>query len=106
MPHLTRITAAADGLTLAWDDGAIHQLSWRTLRDHCPCATCLARAAAPAGPAAGLLPVLTLAETQPLKATKLEPMGHYALAIHFSDGHATGIYSHERLRELGTRFSS
>lgn len=101
MPNLTRITAAAEGLTLTWDDGGVHQLPWRLLRDRCPCATCLAQATAPAAPATGLLPVLTLAETQPLKAIRLEPMGHYALGIHFSDGHATGIYAHELLRRLG-----
>ncbi len=101
MPNLTRITAAVDGLTLTWDDGAVHQLPWRLLRDRCPCATCAAKAAAPVAPAVALLPVLTFAETQPLKAVKLEPMGHYALGIHFSDGHATGIYSHDLLRTLG-----
>ncbi len=101
MPNLTRITAAAEGLTLTWDDGAIQQLPWRMLRDRCPCAVCVAKAAAPPSPSTGLLPVLSLAETQPLKATKLEPMGHYALGIHFSDGHVTGIYSHELLRRLG-----
>ena len=30
------------------------------------------------------------------------PMGNYAIAIHFSDGHTTGIYSWSYLLNLGT----
>jgi DUF971 family protein len=32
----------------------------------------------------------------------LEPVGSYAVQPHFSDGHATGIYSWNYLYELGT----
>ena len=31
----------------------------------------------------------------------LAPMGNYAIAIHFSDGHTTGIYSWSYLHHLG-----
>jgi len=31
----------------------------------------------------------------------LVPMGNYAVAIHFSDGHTTGIYSWSYLKHLG-----
>ena len=31
----------------------------------------------------------------------LAPMGNYAIAIHFSDGHSTGIYSWSYLHHLG-----
>jgi DUF971 family protein len=34
--------------------------------------------------------------------TSLVPMGNYAIAIHFSDGHSTGIYSWSYLFHLGT----
>jgi DUF971 family protein len=33
----------------------------------------------------------------------VEPVGHYALRIRFSDGHDTGIYTWRYLRELGER---
>lgn len=36
----------------------------------------------------------------PLKATKAELVGNYALKITFSDGHDTGIYSWQYLREI------
>lgn len=31
----------------------------------------------------------------------IEPMGHYAITITFSDGHKTGIYSWDYLKEMG-----
>jgi DUF971 family protein len=31
----------------------------------------------------------------------LEPIGHYALKITFTDGHSTGIYTWEYFKELG-----
>ena len=33
--------------------------------------------------------------------SSLVPMGNYAIAIHFSDGHTTGIYSWSHLNHLG-----
>ena len=32
----------------------------------------------------------------------IESVGRYAIQIHWSDDHSTGIYPFERLRELGT----
>lgn len=95
------LKADADALTIEWSDGATHRLTWRKLRDACPCATCLAQPTTPPKPAS-LLPVITQAEAQPLKATAVRPVGNYAYAIHFSDGHSTGIYSLKYLRELGS----
>ena len=36
----------------------------------------------------------------------VEPVGHYAIQPHFSDGHSTGIYSWEYLHWLGSRQSA
>jgi DUF971 family protein len=33
--------------------------------------------------------------------SKIEPVGNYAIQLHFDDGHNTGIFSWETLRELG-----
>jgi DUF971 family protein len=49
-----------------------------------------------------VLPVLSAGERQPLRITAMHPTGRYAYSIHFSDGHDTGIYTLELLRELGT----
>ena len=39
---------------------------------------------------------------QDVSISSLVPMGNYAIAIHFSDGHNTGIYSWSYLLHLGT----
>ena len=38
---------------------------------------------------------------QDVTISSLVPMGNYAIAIHFSDGHTTGIYSWSYLYHLG-----
>ena len=35
-----------------------------------------------------------------VKIDRLEPVGHYAVQLHFDDGHSTGIYTWDYLREL------
>jgi len=39
---------------------------------------------------------------QDVSILSLVPMGNYAIAIHFSDGHTTGIFSWSYLLHLGT----
>ena len=39
---------------------------------------------------------------QDVSISSLVTMGNYAIAIHFSDGHSTGIYSWSYLLNLGT----
>ena len=41
------------------------------------------------------------AEAQPLRIAAMKPVGNYAYSIDFSDGHDTGIYTLDALRELG-----
>ena len=41
-------------------------------------------------------------DKQDVLISSLVPMGNYAIAIHFSDGHKTGIYSWSYLLHLGT----
>ena len=36
-----------------------------------------------------------------VKIANMNPQGHYAIRIEFSDGHDTGIYSWQYLNELG-----
>jgi DUF971 family protein len=91
--------SAEDLLQITWDDGMVRQYNVRQLRDSCPCATCREKRQQPQ--AADLLPVLSAAEVAPLKILGMEPVGHYAYTIRFSDGHDTGIYELGLLRELG-----
>ena len=87
------------GIEIAWSDGAKADYSPRLLRDACPCATCRERRAQPAAPA--LLPVLTPEEVAPLAIAGMKPVGQYAYSNEFSDGHSSGIYTLDYLRELG-----
>ena len=41
-------------------------------------------------------------DKQDVLISSLMPMGNYAIAIHYSDGHSTGIYSWSYLLHLGT----
>jgi DUF971 family protein len=88
-------------LRIAWSDGHVREYSVRELRERCPCASCREKRTAPPPPAT-TLPVLKPEETQPLRIAAMHPTGRYAYSIHFSDGHDTGIYTLELLRELGT----
>jgi DUF971 family protein len=91
---------ARDQLRITWDDGSIRDYSPRELRDKCPCATCREKRNAPP-PSPLQLPVISDAETQPLRIVGMKPVGNYAYSIEFSDGHDTGIYTLDSLRELG-----
>ena len=86
-------------LAITWSDGQVREYAFRELRDKCPCATCREKRHAPAKPT--LLPVLSAAELQPLRITGMSPVGNYAYSIGFSDGHDTGIFTLDFLRELG-----
>lgn len=85
-------------IEIIWSDGRTAIYAPRLLRDACPCATCRERRVQPVQPA--LLPVLAPEELAPLAITGMRPVGQYAYAIEFSDGHSSGIYTLDYLREL------
>ena len=92
----------AGRLLITWSDGQRRRYSVRGLRDACPCATCREKRSQPADPLA--LPTLSPALAQPLAIAGMQPMGNYAYAIAFSDGHDTGIFAFDFLRQLGEAF--
>ena len=98
----TKLAKIGDNrLVIEWSDGEKRSYSFGELRDRCPCASCREKRSQPPPAASGLLPVLSAAEARPLDLLGMKPVGHYAYAIEFSDGHDTGIYTFELLRELG-----
>ncbi len=98
--HPTSLTLGAPNrLMIAWSDGEQREYTVRELREGCPCATCREKRSHPQP--ASLLPVLSAAEAQPLAIRGMQPVGNYAYAIAFSDGHDTGIYTLEYLRQIG-----
>jgi DUF971 family protein len=89
-----------DGLKIEWNDGVATFVTWRTLREQCPCAGCIEGRAKPPDPFRVLTPQ-EVAAGPPAPMTMV-PVGHYAYQITWNDGHSTGIYPLELLRKLGT----
>ena len=85
-----RIERVGDqALKIHWGDGHDSLYAWDFLRARCPCAMCGTQArGGAAAAAAGARPV------------EIKPVGRYAMAVRWSDGHATGIFSHEYLRSI------
>lgn len=81
-------------LELNYEDGTTFNLSAEFLRVHSPSAE-----------VQGHSPDQAVLQTgkKHVKIADLIPQGHYALRIHFSDDHDSGIYSWEFLAELGGR---
>lgn len=79
-------------VTIEWADGQRSVFSARWLRDVCPCARCVDEVTG--------RPIHDPASTAAdITTAKVALVGHYALSIGFSDGHATGIYTFRMLRE-------
>lgn len=94
----TKLEIANDAeLLIEWSDGQTRRYGFGELRKQCPCATCREKRKTPPS----LLPIVSAEEAQPLTILGMKPVGNYAYSINFSDGHDTGIYSFDFLRELG-----
>ena len=78
-------------LELTYSDGGIYALPAEVLRVYSPSAEVRGH-----GQGQEVLQVGKLN----VKIDKIEPVGHYAVRLRFDDGHDTGIYSWEYLREL------
>ena len=91
------------GVTIEWRDGHQSHWSFRWLRDACPCATCHdareKEGRAPGIPKPQPATLLPMYEAPP-RPVDVEPVGRYALKFHWSDGHETGIYSWDYLRNV------
>jgi len=85
---------SSDELGIRWaEDNAQAIFSCRELRLACPCAACVDEDTG----------IRTLKpERIPAEITikKVDTVGRYAIAFHFSDGHNTGIYKYQYLRQL------
>ena len=89
------------GIKIDWKDGHTSEYGLQYLRDKCPCASCTG--------AHGTPPRVPEAEAGPfqmykpaLKMLGVDPVGNYAIRINWSDGHSTGIYSYDHLRQICT----
>ena len=92
------------GVDVTWADGHASHYEFAYLRDECPCATCndAREKKASLGELASALkpsPGLPMFKPKP-RAQAATQVGNYAIQISFTDGHSTGIYSYDHLRNI------
>lgn len=80
-------------LEIEWKDDHVSTYPVVYLRYHCPCAHCVDEVTGERRLEAGAIP----GDIQPVR---IESVGNYAIRIEWDDGHDTGIYAFEYLREL------
>jgi DUF971 family protein len=81
-------------LEVGFSDGARYELPWEYLRVHSPSAEVQGH-----GPGQEVL----VTGKENVRVTAVEPVGNYAVRLHFDDGHNTGLYTFGYLHELGTQ---
>lgn len=89
------------GLTITWTDDRVSFYSIAYLRRMSPSADMRElRAEQDRNPLMVLPDSMANVDSENLRATDAELTGNYAIRIHFSDGHHTGIYSWAYLRQI------
>jgi len=92
------------GVDITWADGHSSHYEFAYLRDECPCATCndAREKKAALGDVASPFqssPALPMFKPK-ARAQAATVVGNYAVQISFTDGHSTGIYSYDHLRNI------
>lgn len=82
-------------LELHFDDGSIFELPSEYLRVYTQSAEAVGH-----GPGQEVLQI----GKQDVTISEIRPIGNYAIALNFSDGHNSGIYSWDLLYKLGSEF--
>ena len=82
-------------LKILWDDDDLSYYPFEYLRGWCPCAACQGHG----------VERHFIAVTDP-KLAGISMVGNYALSPRWEDGHETGIYSFEYLRDLSERLKN
>lgn len=88
------------GLTLEWSDGLKKTLSCYALRQECPCALCKGERLPLSPPTPTGLPSVRPLPPGADKPLNLFKIGNYAIGIQWGDGHDSGIYTFDYLRQL------
>ncbi|MFC3626948.1 gamma-butyrobetaine hydroxylase-like domain-containing protein [Vogesella amnigena] len=93
-PVEIQLHAVSQLLEIGYDDGASFSLPAEYLRVYSPSAEVRGH---------GVGNEVLQVGKKNVAITALEPVGHYALKIVFSDGHDSGLYSWAYLYELGVK---
>ena len=95
-PRAIKLDAGNNALSVRWSDGHVSAYPYQYLRDRCPCASCSDKPPA----ADALASPFPMFGVKALKPTRAELVGRYALQVFWNDGHSSGIYAFDHLRQL------
>ena len=84
---------------ITWGDGFKSVYPFDYLRKNCPCATCNEQRKDD-DPLRILKPEQAMASGNLMVSKPVEMVGNYALQFNWIDGHRTGIYTFEYLRQM------
>ncbi|MCQ2091514.1 MAG: DUF971 domain-containing protein [Fibrobacter sp.] len=89
-----KVFKTADGkLGFEWNDGSRGACGIRKLRQSCPCALCVDEHT-------GEKLLVDSSVPEDITLVKVQSVGRYAASLTFSDGHNSGIYPYDKLKEL------
>jgi len=91
------------GLAIVWDDNTDSLISYKHLRNGCPCAYCSVET-----DVFGNIYIGEGIKKSDLafEINKIELVGHYAIRIYWQDNHNSGIYPFNLLKNLGDESSN
>ena len=93
-PEIAEMTQpSASEVRILWKDGHESIYSGYALRVGCRCAICIDEIS-------GNRRLREESISKDVRPLSIDPVGRYAIRFHWSDGHSTGIYTFEHLREL------
>ncbi|MEM5515618.1 gamma-butyrobetaine hydroxylase-like domain-containing protein [Henriciella sp. AS95] len=92
-PTELRFQKTAQQLSVTFEDEATFVIPYKRLREESPSAEVQGHGSGPKPPQP---PV-----PSDISVSKADPVGRYAVRIHFTDGHSSGLYTWKYLRELG-----
>ena len=92
-PRLERLQRVEGGIVFQWVEGSACELSFRRLRQECPCAHCVHEVT-------GERILDRDSVSQGILLRDMQPVGSYAYRLLFDDGHDTGIYSLDYLAKV------
>ncbi|MHC2067800.1 gamma-butyrobetaine hydroxylase-like domain-containing protein [Bremerella sp. T1] len=106
-PQPTALALLPDGrLRIDWSDESSRVYKPRDLRDASPDALTREKKSHASEKPTNELTILSPEELAPITIKGMNPVGHYAYQIVFSDGHDSGIYRYEYLYELGQPYEA
>ena len=88
-----------DHLLVSFSDTSESMVSLKSLREQCPCASCMGETDALGNLYKGPDPVFNASSYQ---INGVQPVGYYGLRPFWKDGHNTGIYTGDLLKKLSS----